>query len=270
MWFDALGHRLPPPLFPGFEHSSGLPHRLAGRATTTRGSSPPPPHHRQGVLRLRLGAEPRPNRGKSVRDVVGRADVGHARPGARLPRARGGLRAGRHHRWARAQDERADPEPLLDARTSSDRSSSATAVLDNPFCKDAQVTAIRGARAYRGDRPIRTASPHWISGPQGRAAHRGPPLRPHAQDPRRPRDRPRGRVLGEDGGQCDRPACRRRGCRVRRRGARGTARSRRPSSAAASSPADRWPRHCRHRGMHPQSPAVQPGSGCQPERHTAR
>ena len=34
--------------------------------------------------------------------------------------------------------------------------------IKNPFSKDAQVTAIRGARNYRGDRLIRTAKPHEI------------------------------------------------------------------------------------------------------------
>ncbi len=36
------------------------------------------------------------------------------------------------------------------------------AQVDNEYCKDAQVTAIRGARNYRGDRLIRTAKPHRI------------------------------------------------------------------------------------------------------------
>ncbi|KIN60169.1 NAD binding site:Flavin-containing monooxygenase FMO [Sulfitobacter noctilucae] len=36
------------------------------------------------------------------------------------------------------------------------------AQLDNPFAKDAQITAIRGARAYKGDKLIRTAKPHAI------------------------------------------------------------------------------------------------------------
>lgn len=39
------------------------------------------------------------------------------------------------------------------------------AQIANPFAKDAQVTAIRGARAYRGDRLIRTAKPHRILDP---------------------------------------------------------------------------------------------------------
>jgi predicted oxidoreductase len=37
--------------------------------------------------------------------------------------------------------------------------------IDNPFAKDAQVIAIRGARAYRGDRLVRTARPHRILDP---------------------------------------------------------------------------------------------------------
>ncbi|WP_127113744.1 FAD-binding dehydrogenase [Shimia sediminis] len=39
------------------------------------------------------------------------------------------------------------------------------AQITNPFAKDAQITAIRGARAYRGDRLIRTAKPHRILDP---------------------------------------------------------------------------------------------------------
>jgi predicted oxidoreductase len=39
------------------------------------------------------------------------------------------------------------------------------AQIDNPFAKDAQVIAIRQARAYRGDRFIRTAKPHKILDP---------------------------------------------------------------------------------------------------------
>lgn len=37
--------------------------------------------------------------------------------------------------------------------------------LTNPFSKDAQIIAIRGARAYRGDKLIRTAKPHAILDP---------------------------------------------------------------------------------------------------------
>ncbi|WP_461715739.1 FAD-binding protein, partial [Streptomyces sp. DSM 41036] len=37
--------------------------------------------------------------------------------------------------------------------------------IANPFTKDLQVTAIHGARAYLGDRLIRTAKPHRILDP---------------------------------------------------------------------------------------------------------
>ena len=38
--------------------------------------------------------------------------------------------------------------------------------IDNDFSKDAQVTAVRGARNYRGDKLIRTATPHHILDPK--------------------------------------------------------------------------------------------------------
>ena len=34
--------------------------------------------------------------------------------------------------------------------------------LDNPYCKDAQITAVRGARRYVGDRLVRVAKPHRL------------------------------------------------------------------------------------------------------------
>jgi len=37
--------------------------------------------------------------------------------------------------------------------------------LGNTFCKDAQITAIHGARSYKGDKLIRTAKPHAILDP---------------------------------------------------------------------------------------------------------
>jgi predicted oxidoreductase len=37
--------------------------------------------------------------------------------------------------------------------------------IDNDFTKDAQIAMLRSARAYRGDRLIRTATPHRILDP---------------------------------------------------------------------------------------------------------
>ena len=38
--------------------------------------------------------------------------------------------------------------------------------IDNDFTKDAQITAIRGARNYRGDKLIRVATPHKLLDPK--------------------------------------------------------------------------------------------------------
>ncbi|WP_299353960.1 FAD-binding dehydrogenase [uncultured Shimia sp.] len=50
----------------------------------------------------------------------------------------------------------------LDVNKVRDQIEMRDAQIENPFAKDAQVTAIRGARTYRGDRLIRTAKPHRI------------------------------------------------------------------------------------------------------------
>src|SRR5262249_38109251 len=38
--------------------------------------------------------------------------------------------------------------------------------IENTFTKDAQITAIRGARNYRGDKLIRVATPHRLLDPK--------------------------------------------------------------------------------------------------------
>jgi uncharacterized protein len=56
-------------------------------------------------------------------------------------------------------------EPLLDHAHIEAQIAARDRELDNPYAKDAQVTAIRGARSYLGDRLIRTAKPHRILDP---------------------------------------------------------------------------------------------------------
>ncbi len=89
--------------------------------------------------------------------------------------------------------------------------------IDNSFSKDAQVTAIRGARNYLGDKIMRTAKPHRLLDPSkgpliavrlniltrktlGGSSDR--PRRPRAGGKRRYRPRPlcRGEVAGFGGG----------------------------------------------------------------------
>ncbi|MCX7561047.1 FAD-binding dehydrogenase [Sulfitobacter sp. F26204] len=54
------------------------------------------------------------------------------------------------------------PDQPLDLEKIRNQIASRDAQLANPFSKDAQITAIRGTRTYRGDRLVRTAKPHAI------------------------------------------------------------------------------------------------------------
>ena len=56
-------------------------------------------------------------------------------------------------------------EPLLDHDRLLLQIAARDREIDNPFSKDAQVTAIHGARKYLGDRLVRTARPHRILDP---------------------------------------------------------------------------------------------------------
>ena len=56
-------------------------------------------------------------------------------------------------------------EELIDARALERVIRARDAEVSNRFSKDAQITALRGARGYVGDRLIRTAAPHRLLDP---------------------------------------------------------------------------------------------------------
>ena len=164
LWFDALGRRLPAPLFPGFDTLGTLAHlRATGH------------DHSWFVLTQKIiekefalsGSEQNPDlTGRSVRQVLARA-----RPGAPGP-----VEAFKEHgadfvvadtlpELVRGMNA-LTPEPLLDLADLERQIVARDRQVVNDFGKDAQVTALRGTRAYRGDRLIRTARPHRILDPQ--------------------------------------------------------------------------------------------------------
>jgi predicted oxidoreductase len=57
-------------------------------------------------------------------------------------------------------------EDLIDAAALAREIDARDAQLSNPFCKDAQVAAIRNARRYLGDKLIRVARPHRLLDPK--------------------------------------------------------------------------------------------------------
>ncbi|MDX8349914.1 FAD-binding dehydrogenase [Cognatiyoonia sp. IB215446] len=163
MWFDATGDRLPAPCMPGFDTMSTL-HEICRRGYdhtwfvltqkiiekefALSGSEQNPDLTGgtwRGVLRERLGkgataaVEAFKEKGE---DFVVANDFDTLVGG--MNQLGGNL---------------IDPAKLraqIDARD---------AQIDNPFTKDAQVTAIHSARNYLGDKLIRTAKPHKILDP---------------------------------------------------------------------------------------------------------
>ncbi|MBB2986552.1 FAD-binding dehydrogenase [Terracoccus luteus] len=163
LWVDARGQRLPAPLFPGFDTLGTLAH------LTRTGHD-----HSWFVLTERIlekefalsGSEQNPDlTGRDVRQVLGRARAGVPGPVEAFRRhgtdfvtaaGVGELVRGMN---ALVGEDLVDEDDLRRTIVARDTQ------LANPFAKDAQVTAIRGARNYRGDKLIRVAAPHRLLDP---------------------------------------------------------------------------------------------------------
>lgn len=163
IWLDARGHRLPPPYFPGFDTLGTLRHlRQTGHDYSWFILT-------QKIIEKEFalsGSEQNPD--LTDRDV--RAVLGRVRPGAPGPveafKQHGAdfvvadslseLVHGMNQLTGDGLLDEADIRRIVEER---DRQ------IDNAFCKDAQVTALRGARNFRGDKLIRVAAPHRILDP---------------------------------------------------------------------------------------------------------
>jgi predicted oxidoreductase len=165
LWLDATGRRLPVPLFPGFDtlgtlahlRTTGydhswfvLSHRIIEKEFTLSGSEQNPDLTGKDVpllVRSRLGkgaAGPVQAFMDDGADFVVRDTLDDLIAGMQA------LPGGETLDAARVRTE-------VEAR---DRE------IDNDFTKDAQIAMLRSARAFRGDRLIRTAAPHRILDPQ--------------------------------------------------------------------------------------------------------
>ncbi len=164
MWFDATGHRLPAPLFPGFDTLGTLGHlRSTGH------------DHSWFVLTQKIiekefalsGSEQNPDlTGKSVRQVLGRVRSGAPGPvEAFKQRGDDFVVADTLDELVRGMNALTDV-PLLEYDDLRREIEARDRELANGFGKDAQIMAIRSARAYRGDKLVRVASPHGILDPK--------------------------------------------------------------------------------------------------------
>jgi predicted oxidoreductase len=163
LWVDARGRRLPAPAFPGFDTTATLRHlRTTGH------------DHSWFVLTRKIiekefalsGSEQNPDlTGKDWKQVLSRV-----KPGAPGP-VQAFLDHGEDFLQARdvpdlvRQMNALVGEDLLDAGELERVIRARDAEVGNRFSKDAQITALRGARRYVGDRLIRTAAPHRLLDP---------------------------------------------------------------------------------------------------------
>ncbi|MCZ7461267.1 FAD-binding dehydrogenase [Streptomyces sp. WMMC940] len=163
LWLDARGRRLPVPLFPGFDTLGTLEH------ITRSGHD-----HTWFVLNQRVigkefalsGSEQNPDlTGRSVRGVIGRARAEVPGP-VKAFMDNGADFVVEKDLTALVRGMNAlTGEPLIDEAALRREIVARDREIANPFTKDLQVTAIRGARKYLGDKLIRTASPHRILDP---------------------------------------------------------------------------------------------------------
>lgn len=164
LWFDALGERLAAPCMPGFDTLATLMRILeTGHDHSWFVLT-------QSIIRKEFalsGSEQNPDltSGRWTEVIRSRRGKG-APPPVEAFKAKGEdfvvadrlepLVAGMNALTA---------EPLLSPDHLRAQIEARDREIANPFAKDAQVTAIRGARAYLGDRLIRVAKPHRILDP---------------------------------------------------------------------------------------------------------
>lgn len=163
LWFDARGNRLPVPLFPGFDTLGTLEH-IMGTGY----------HHSWFVLNRSIiakefalsGSEQNPDlTGKSWRQVLGRAGGGVPGPvQSFMDKGEDFIVESDFSRLVARMNELTG-EQLIDEAHLRGQVEARDRALANPFGKDLQVTALRGARAYLGDKLIRTVKPHRILDP---------------------------------------------------------------------------------------------------------
>lgn len=164
LWLDATGRRLPGPLYPGFDTLGTLAHLRQTGHDHSWFITTPKIVEKEFAL---SGSEQNPDlTGRDLKLTLGRALPGPTAPvQAFLDRGEDFLRADTLPDLVRRMNELAggdlvDPARVEAEVTGRDRE------IANTFSKDAQVTAIRGARNYVGDKLIRVARPHRLQGPQ--------------------------------------------------------------------------------------------------------
>ncbi|RUU91480.1 FAD-binding dehydrogenase [Mesorhizobium sp. M7A.F.Ca.MR.176.00.0.0] len=164
LWLDARGKRLPVPLYPGFDTLGTLSHIMSTGFDYSWFILTKKIIQKEFAL---SGSEQNPDlTGKSWRQVLGRATSGIPSPvKAFMEKGEDFIVEADLPTLVARMNALAGGEPLLEVAQVEREIRARDRQLDNPFSKDMQITALRGARAYLGDRLIRTAKPHKMLDP---------------------------------------------------------------------------------------------------------
>ncbi|GAA1215883.1 FAD-binding dehydrogenase [Prauserella alba] len=164
LWFDATGERLPVPLLPGFDTLGTLAHlRRTGH------------DHSWFVLTQKIverefalsGSEQNPDlTGKDLKMTLQRVKPGPPGPvQAFLDKGPDFVVADNLDDLVRGMNAKTD-EDMLSVDQIRREVVARDREIRNEFTKDMQITALRGARKFRGDKLIRVASPHRMLDPK--------------------------------------------------------------------------------------------------------
>ncbi len=163
IWLDARGQRLPAPNFPGFD--------TLGTLETIQKTGF---DYSWFILTKKIiqkefalsGSEQNPDlTGKSIKQVIGRATAGIPGP------VKAFMEKGEDFVIAESLEElvkgmnQLSGENYIQFEEIERQLKARDREIDNKFTKDLQITALRGARNYIGDKLIRVAPPHKILDP---------------------------------------------------------------------------------------------------------
>ncbi len=160
LWLDARGRRLPVPLYPGFDTLGTLEHIMQTGYDYTWFILTRKIIEKEFAL---SGSEQNPDlTGKSIRKVLGRLGGGPPAPvAAFMEHGADFLVDADLDRLVRRMNKLSG-EQLLHPGQIREEILARDRELANRFTKDMQITAMRGARHFLGDKLMRTAPPHRL------------------------------------------------------------------------------------------------------------
>jgi predicted oxidoreductase len=164
LWLDATGQRLPVPLFPGFDTLGTLAHIGQTGYEHTWFVATKKIVEKEFAL---SGSEQNPDlTNKDLKLMLTRVKSGVAAPvQAFLDRGEDFVVARTLPELVEGMNRVTGDSPHLDLATVEAEIVARDREVANPFTKDLQMTAIRGARSYLGDKLIRVAQPHRLLDP---------------------------------------------------------------------------------------------------------